>query len=164
MGSEIILRENPMSRFCAIISLVTWILFSTISYASSDYTNSAVDVGKPGDSAKVSRTIKLTQMDNMFLPAEITVNEGETIRFVIKNGGNNKHEMLMGAMADLKKSANVRRKFPEKEHAEAHLIQLEPGEQKELIWQFNSAGTIDFACPLPGHFKKMSGIITVEKK
>ncbi|MBP6058988.1 MAG: cupredoxin domain-containing protein [Nitrosomonas sp.] len=153
-----------MSRFCAIISLVTWILFSTISYASSDYTNSAVDVGKPGDSAKVSRTIKLTQMDNMFLPAEITVNEGETIRFVIKNGGNNKHEMLMGAMADLKKSANVRRKFPEKEHAEAHLIQLEPGEQKELIWQFNSAGTIDFACPLPGHFKKMRGIITVEKK
>lgn len=164
MGSEIILRENPMSRFCLIIPLVTWVLFPTIGYASADYANSAVDIGKPGDSAKVPRTIKLTQVDNMFLPAEITVSEGETVRFVIKNGGNNKHEMLLGAMADLKKVANMRRKFPEKDHAEAHLIQLEPGEQKELIWQFNSAGTIDFACPLPGHFKKMRGIITVEKK
>lgn len=153
-----------MCRFCLIIPLVTWVLLSTISYASADYTNSAVDIGKPGNSAKVSRIIKLTQMDNMFLPAEITVSEGETVQFVIKNGGNNKHEMLLGTKADLKKIANIRRKFPEKDHTEAHLIQLEPGEQKELVWQFNSAGTIDFACPLPGHFKKMRGIITVEKK
>ena len=164
MGSEMIFRDNLMSRLYLIIPLVTLVLFSTNSYSSADYSNSEVDIGKPGDSAKVSRIIKLTQVDNMFLPAEITVSEGETVRFVIKNGGNNKHEMLMGSMADLKKIANMRRKFPEKDHSETHLIQLEPGQQKELIWQFTHAGTIDFACPLPGHFKKMRGIITVEKK
>ena len=164
MGSEMIFRDNLMNRLYLIIPLVTLVLFSTNSYSSADYSNSEVDIGKPGDSAKVSRIIKLTQVDNMFLPAEITVNEGETVQFVIKNGGNNKHEMLMGSMADLKKIANMRRMFPDKDRSEAHLIQLEPGEQKELIWQFNSAGTIDFACPLPGHFKKMRGIITVEKK
>lgn len=153
-----------MSRFRLIIPLVVLMSLSTNSFSSASHSNNEVDIGKPGDLGKVSRTIKLTQVDNMFLPAEITVKEGETIQFVIKNGGNNKHEMIIGSMAELKKIANMRRKSPDKEHAEAHLIQLEPGEQKELIWQFTHAGAIDFACPLPGHFKKMRGIITVEKK
>jgi len=147
-----------------IIPFVTLVLFSSNCYSSANHSNSEVDIGKSGDLSKVLRTIKLTQVDNMFLPSEITVSEGETIQFVIKNGGNRKHEMLMGSMAELKKVANMRRLFPEKDHSEAHLVQLEPGEQKEFIWQFTSAGTINFACPLPGHFKKMRGIITVEKK
>ena len=147
-----------------IIPFVTLVLFSTHCYSSASHSNSEVDIGKSGDSSKVSRTIKLTQVDNMFLPSEITVSEGETVQFVIKNRGERKHEMLMGSKAELKKVANMRRMFPEKDHSEAHLIQLEPGEQKEFIWQFTSAGTIDFACPLPGHFKKMRGTIIVEKK
>ncbi|PXW88408.1 putative cupredoxin-like copper-binding protein [Nitrosomonas sp. Nm84] len=147
-----------------IIPLLALFLFSTNSYSSAGYSSREIDIGRPGDSDKVSHTIKLTQVDNMFLPAEIKVSEGETVRLIIKNGGNNKHEMLMGSMAELKKAANTRRRFPEKDHAEIHLMQLEPGEQKELIWQFTSAGVIDFACPLPGHFKKMRGTITVEKK
>ncbi len=153
-----------MSKFCLIISLVMLALISTNSFSSAGDSNNEVEIGKPGDPSKVSRTIKLTQVDNMFLPAEIAVSEGETIRFVIKNGGNKKHEMIIGSMPDLKKIASARRNFPDKDHAEANLVQLEPGEQKELIWQFTSAGTIDFACPLPGHFKKMRGKITVEKK
>lgn len=147
-----------------IIALVILALFSTHSAAAANHTRLELDIGKPGEADKVSHTIKLTQVDNMFLPAEVRVKEGETIRFVIKNGGNHKHEMLIGSMAELKKAANMRRMYPDKEHAEAHLVQLEPGEQKELIWQFTTAGTVDFACPLPGHFKKMRGKIIVEKK
>lgn len=147
-----------------IIPFVILVLFSSNGFSSTGDSNSAVDIGKPGDAEKVSRTVKLTQMDNMFLPGEVKVVEGETIRFVIKNGGNHKHEMLLGPMIELKKAAEMRRKYPDKEHSEAHLVQLEPGEQKELIWQFTRAGTIDFACPLPGHFKKMHGTIIVEKK
>ena len=147
-----------------IIPFVILVLLSSNGFSSTGDSNSAVDIGKPGDAEKVSRTVKLTQMDNMFLPGEVKVVEGETIRFVIKNGGNHKHEMLLGPMIELKKAAEMRRKYPDKEHSEAHLVQLEPGEQKELIWQFTRAGTIDFACPLPGHFKKMHGTIIVEKK
>lgn len=147
-----------------IIPLVILALFSTHSAAAANHIPLELGIGKPGDADKVSHTIKLTQVDNMFLPAEVRVKEGETIRFVIKNGGNHKHEMLIGSMAELKKVANMRRMYPDKEHAEAHLVQLEPGEQKELVWQFTTAGTVDFACPLPGHFKKMRGKIIVEKK
>ena len=147
-----------------IIPFVILVLFSTGSYSNTSHSNVEVDIGRPGEADKVSRIIKLTQVDNMFLPAEVKVSEGETIRFVVKNGGNHPHEMLLGSMAELKKVANMRRMYPDKEHTEAHLLQLEPGEQKELIWQFTRAGTIDFACPLPGHFKKMHGTIIVEKK
>ena len=147
-----------------IIPFVILLWFSTNGFSSEGDSASAADIGKPGDADKVSRTVKLTQVDNMFLPAEVKVLEGETIRFVIKNGGNHKHEMLLGPMDELKKVAEMRRKYPDKEHLEAHLVQLEPGEQKELIWQFTQAGRIDFACPLPGHFKKMHGTIIVEKK
>ena len=147
-----------------IIPLIISVLFSGYGYASLVYADIDVNIGKPGSIDKVDRVIKLTQVDNMFLPAEIKVSEGETIQFVIKNGGNHRHEMLIGSMADLKKAAGMRRTNPDAAHAETNLVQLEPGEQKELIWQFTNAGVIDFACPLPGHFKKMRGKIFVEKK
>ncbi len=147
-----------------IVPLVISILFSTESYSTANHSNLEFDIGRPGDLEKVSRIIKLTQVDNMFLPAEVEVNEGETIQFVVKNRGNHKHEMVMGSMAELKKIAKMRRMYPDKEHSETQLLQLEPGEQKELIWQFTSVGVINFACPLPGHFKKMRGKIIVEKK
>ncbi len=155
-----------MNRFALIIAFVALILFSSNLYSSTNRSKleSNIVISKITDPSEVTRIIKLTLVDNMFLPAEITVLEGETIKFVIKNGGNKKHEMLIGSMADLKKYAKIRRMFPEKDLSEAGLIQFEPGEKKELIWKFISAGTIDFACPLPGHFKIMRGKIFVEEK
>ena len=87
-----------MNRFFVIIPFVTLVLFSTNSNSNTNQSNVEVkaDISKPGDSEKVSRTIKLTQVDNMFLPSELTVREGETVRLVVKNGGNMKHEMLIG--------------------------------------------------------------------
>ncbi len=149
-----------MNKRLMIIPFVTLILLSANSYSATE----AIDIGHPGDVGKVTRTIDLSQVDNRFLPAEITVEEGETIRFEIKNNGSSRHEMLIGSMADLKEVAGMRHKFPDKAHDEANLMRLEPGEQKQLVWQFSSAGIVNFACPLPGHFKKMRGIITVEKK
>ena len=58
-----------MNRFCSIIALVTLVLCSTNSYTDENYSQNKIDIGKPGDSGQVSRTIKLTQVDNMFLPS-----------------------------------------------------------------------------------------------
>jgi len=155
-----------MSRSVLIISFVILILFSSNIYTSAHRSNieSTVVINKLANQSEVSRIIKLTQVDNMFLPDEITVLAGETIQFVIKNGGNKKHEMLIGPMADLTQHAKMRRMFPEMDQSNPGLIQLEPGEQKELVVQFTKAGRVDFACPLPGHFKRMRGKIFVEKK
>lgn len=111
-------------------------------------------VGQPGDPAKVTRTIELTMDDTMrFTPSDIQVNAGETIRFFIKNTGKLPHEMVIGSLADLKAHAAEMQKMPGMEHAEPNMITLAPGKIGGLVWQFDQAGTVDFACLIPGHME-----------
>ena len=54
-------------------------------------------LGRPGDAKKVSRTVAITMSDSMrFSPASVSAKRGETIRFVLKNEGKLKHEMVLG--------------------------------------------------------------------
>lgn len=109
-------------------------------------------VGQPGDPAKVTRTIELTMDETMrFTPSDIQVNAGETIRFFIKNTGKIPHEMVIGSLADLKAHAAEMQKMPGMQHAKPNMITLAPGKIGGLVWQFEQAGTVDFACLIPGH-------------
>jgi uncharacterized cupredoxin-like copper-binding protein len=120
--------------------------------------------GKPGDPKKVSRAIKLVMSDDMkFTPSNIDVKRGETIKFVVKNAGKSRHEMIIGSMAELKAHAEMMRKMPGMEHAEPNQVTLDPGKTGDLIWQFTKAGTFDFACLQPGHFEAgMMGKVSVK--
>ena len=109
--------------------------------------------GKPGDLAKVSRTVEVDMTDAMrFTPGNISVKKGETIRFVVRNSGQIKHEMVLGTAKELREHAELMKKFPEMEHEEPNQLSLDPGKAGELVWQFMRAGTFDFACLQPGHF------------
>src|SRR2546428_7134678 len=58
--------------------------------------------GRPGDPAKVDRTIMVEMRDPVeFSPSEITVKAGETVRFVVVNAGKHTHEMVLGTMKEL---------------------------------------------------------------
>ena len=124
----------------------------------------AQGAGKPGDQKKVSRTIEVLMSDDMkFTPASVNVKRGETIRFVVRNGGQIKHEMIIGSMAELKEHAEMMRKMPGMEHDEPNQVTLEPGKTGELVWQFTKAGMVDFACLQPGHFEAgMIGKVSVK--
>lgn len=139
-------------------------LLSIAGMAASSDADNKNPAGHLGTASEVSRNIKVTQVDNMFLPNEIHVTEGETIRFVVINKGDRQHEMLIGTMDDLRKVAKNRRASPDKNPAEPGAIRLKPGEEGEIIWTFDQIGEVDFTCPLPGHFKAMRGKIYVEKK
>ena len=119
--------------------------------------------GKPGDPTKVSRTVDVDMSDAMrFTPATISVKKGETVRFVVKNSGQLKHEMVLGTAKELREHAELMKKFPEMEHEDPNQVSLEPGKTGELVWQFTRAGTFDFACLQPGHFEAgMRGKIAV---
>src|SRR3546814_4929635 len=120
---------------------------STMSHASSP-------TGQPGDPAKVTRTIELTMDDTMrFTPSYIQVNAGETVRFFIRNTGKIPHEMVIGSIADLKGHAAEMRKMPDMQHVEPNMITLAPGKIGGLVWQFDQAGTVNFACLIPGHME-----------
>jgi uncharacterized cupredoxin-like copper-binding protein len=120
--------------------------------------------GKPGDPAKVSRTINVDMSDAMrFTPGNVTVKKGETIRFAVRNSGQLKHEMVLGTAKEMREHAELMKKFPEMEHEDPNQLGLEPGKTGELVWQFTRVGTFDFACLQPGHFDAgMHGRIAVK--
>lgn len=120
--------------------------------------------GQPGDPKKVSRTINVEMSDTMrFNPSSIVVKRGETIRFVAKNIGKVKHEMVLGNDKELKEHAEMMRKMPGMEHEDANQVKVEPGKTGEIVWQFSKAGTFSFACLEPGHFEAgMVGKVSVK--
>lgn len=110
-------------------------------------------LGKPGKAAEVNRTITVDMADTMrFTPEMIDVQQGETIRFVVKNSGRLKHEMVLGTPKELKAHYAMMLKMPEMEHAEDNMVTVEPGKTGEIIWRFTRARVIDFACLQPGHY------------
>ena len=125
----------------------------------------AAALGKPGDPGKVTRSVAVEMNDTMrFKPASIRVKRGETIRFVVRNTGKQKHEMVLGTIKELKEHAELMRKFPEMEHADPNQVSVEPGKTGELVWNFTKAGTFDFACLVPGHFEAgMVGKVRVSR-
>ena len=120
--------------------------------------------GREGDPAKATRTIRVDMSDAMrFTPADITVKRGETVKLVATNKGQVLHELVLGTSEDLKKHAEVMKKFPGMEHDEPHMAHVQPGRSGEIVWQFTRAGEFRFACLIPGHFEAgMVGKVTVK--
>ena len=156
-------RIETIFRAARMLLAVGVTLAAPSAVAHSDEHHDAA-YGKPGDPGKVSRTVEIDMSDAMrFMPASINVRKGETIRFVVKNSGKVKHEMVFGSMKELKEHAALMLKFPEMEHADPNQLSVDPGKTGELIWRFTKAGTFDFACLQPGHFEAgMRGKIAVK--
>ncbi|MCK9513506.1 MAG: plastocyanin/azurin family copper-binding protein [Pigmentiphaga sp.] len=124
----------------------------THGHTMSSMSHASSPVGQPGDPAKVTRTIEVTMDDAMrFTPSDIEVKAGETVRFFIKNTGQIPHEMVIGSLEDLKAHAAEMLTMPDMPHDEPNMITLKPGQVGGLVWQFGEAGTVDFACLIPGH-------------
>ena len=120
-------------------------------------------LGQPGDPKKVSRTVEITMSDAMrFNPSSVSVKRNETVRFMLRNDGKLKHEMVLGTIQELKEHAALMLKFPEMEHSDPNQLSVAPGKTGALVWQFTKAGTFDFACLQPGHYEAgMKGQVVV---
>ena len=120
-------------------------------------------IGVPGQAERVTRTVSVDMNDAMrFTPSRISVRKGETVRFVISNSGQVKHEFVLGSAQALKAHDALMKKFPEMEHDEPNMVSVEPGKTGSVVWQFTTAGAVDFACLQPGHFDAgMKGRVNV---
>ena len=153
-----------------IFAALTVLVMSSTALASGSHAGGhgaeETAIGKPGVKAKVNRTITIEMSDNMrFTPAEVQVRQGETVRFVVKNKGQIKHELSLGTEKELLEHLEAMKKFPDMEHDEPSKITLAPGKQGEIIWQFTKSGTVNFACLMPGHYEAgMKGTIKVGGK
>ena len=122
--------------------------------------------GREGDPKKVSRTVNVDMSDKMrFSPAELTVRQGDTVRFRVRNSGKVMHEMVLGTMEELKQHAEMMKKQPEMEHAEPYMAHVAPGRTETMVWQFTKAGDYYYGCLVPGHFEAgMIGRIRVNPR
>lgn len=120
-------------------------------------------VGESEQSAQVDRTIEVTMTDPMrFSPDHIEIKAGQTVRFIVKNVGNQPHEMVIGSLDELKEHAEQMRQQPGMTHDEPNMVRLDAGETGEIVWHFDSPGQVDFACLIPGHLEAgMRGTIDV---
>ncbi len=136
----------------------------------------AVNFGEPGKASEVTRIIEIVMTDNRFSREHISVDNGETIRFVVKNKGEFVHEFNVGtaamhakhhkemAMMFERGSLEIDKIHHEKMkmdqgggHAMAHTdpnsVLLEPGTSAEIVWKFDTDAKLEFACNLPGHYQ-----------
>ncbi|NUZ08442.1 cupredoxin domain-containing protein [Piscinibacter koreensis] len=135
----------------------------SVAFATGSHEGGDAAVGAPGQAAMVTRTITVDMTDNMrFNPASVRASQGETIRFVVKNSGQVKHEFVIGSEKELKEHYAMMMKMPEMEHADANQVTVAPGKTGEVIWQFTKAGTVNFGCLQPGHYDAgMKGAVVV---
>ncbi len=121
--------------------------------------------GKTGDAKKAARTIVVDMSDRMrFSPAAISVKQGETVKFVVKNSGKTMHEFVLGTMTELKEHAELMKKHPGMEHDEPYMAHVAPGKTETVVWQFTKPGEFHFGCLIPGHFEAgMVGKVAVAK-
>lgn len=122
--------------------------------------------GIAGDARPGLRTIRVAMNDDMrFTPASITVDEGETVRIVVKNDGRLMHEFVLGTKEAHDEHAALMLKFPSMEHDEPYMAHVPPGRTGEIVWTFNRAGEFGFACLIAGHYQAgMVGKVSVKPK
>ncbi len=121
-------------------------------------------IGQPGTASEVSRTVSMTMSDAMrFTPDRIEVRKGETIRFVLQNEGQLRHELVFGEPEALRRHAAMMQMMPDMLHSGPNMTSLAPGEHGELIWKFTRTGTVTFACLQSGHLEAgMLGAVAVQ--
>ena len=155
-------------KFKNIALVASLALLAPLVWATGNHVGGHADseaIGKPGKAANANRTINLNMKDTMrFTPASITVRQGETIKFIVKNSGKVKHEMVLGTEKELQEHYEVMKKNPEMEHADENQVTVQPGKSGEIIWEFTKAGKVNFACMQPGHYDAgMKGAVLVSR-
>ncbi len=168
-------KHSVLTSITAILMALTFSLGAGVTHAHGNETHAGkADApistdehafGKEGDPKKVTRTIHVDMRDTMrFSPSEVTVKQGETIKFVVFNKGQALHEMVIGTMDELKTHGELMKKHPGMEHDEPYMAHVKPGGQETMIWQFTNPGEFNFGCLAPGHFEAgMIGKIKVAK-
>ena len=145
-----------------------------------------MEIGKPGDPAKVSRTIEIIMNDNFYEPESLDIKEGETIRFIVRNAGEFVHEfniataamheahrpeMMMMVEHGVIQGGKLNQDMMSMDmgngktmkHDDPNSVLLEPGQSKEVVWKFTEKGDIEFACNVPGHYESgMYGDVNFE--
>ena len=82
------------------VAVVTGIAISGLAAPALAAADHAYEFGAPGKSVSATRTIEVNLADNYYEPDAISVKQGETVRFVLKNNGELLHEFSIDTLAE----------------------------------------------------------------
>ena len=110
--------------------------------------------GRAADPARATRSIAIDMSDQLrFTPAQVSVQKGQVVRFVVKNSGQLQHEFVLGTLPGLKEHAQTMQKHPGMEHDAPQMAHVAPGKARSITWQFTESGEFYYGCLVPGHFE-----------
>jgi len=171
-------KEYSIYATAALIAL-SLTAFSNTAFAGAGHGSSG-KTGSPGKASDATRTINVTMGDNFYEPENISVKEGETVRFVVKNAGEFVHEFNI-ATGEMHKAhapemmmmmehgvlqvdhinwdaaKKMQASMGHGMHDDPNSVLLEPGKSGEVIWTFPEHAELEFACNVPGHYE--SGMV-----
>lgn len=153
-----------MFRFHPFITAAT-----ALTIPASALAHGSFAAGDPGDPAKPARVIEMNMLEGKgtmsYMPNRIEVTKGEQIRFVISNAGELDHEFMLDSIENNAKHKAAMEKNPEMEHDDPNGRRLEPQGTSEVLWKFDTVGSFEFACLIPGHYEAgMHGVVVVKDK
>ncbi len=117
----------------------------------------------------ISRSIEVRMDDQMrFTPSSLSVQAGETIRFVLHNAGQTEHEMVLGSPQEIAAHAQAMKQAAsaggqaQHAHGTGVEITLGAGQKAEWVVSFPQATVLEMACLIPGHYEAgMRGTVEV---
>ena len=124
-----IITLNITSFMAALVGLASAVLYAGGTHDHNkhvieyDPVHNEFGMYKPG--MHVTKTIEIEMSDMMrFTPDMINVKQGDVIKFVHKNTGEQVHEFVLGTPVSLDKHAEMMKKFPGMEHEEPYMIHV----------------------------------------
>jgi len=179
-------KHFSTSKVIVTLFSACFLFLGTSSLMADPGHGKKINIGNPGNAKEASRTVEVKLFDNYFEPKSITVEENETVRFVIKNEGQFLHEfniatpelhtahqaemmtMLQHGMIEVDKinhdSMNMEMGGKMMAHDDPNSKLVEPGKADEIVWKFSTGEKLEFACNVPGHYDLgMVGPIEIKK-
>ena len=152
------------------------LIFIFLLFPNLVFAGSMKLIGEKGKLAEVDKTIEIKMYDNYFIPKNINIKRGETVKFVVYNYGDLVHEfniatkkmhlehqkemmkmiehgILLGNRIDKVKMKKVSKKDHSMSHKHSNSILLEPNKSGEIIWKFSTDAVLEAACNVPGHYE-----------
>ena len=149
------IRSTTVAAFAVLSATSAMPATAGSEPAGHSHEMEGFSAGEPGDPKELSRIIQVTMEERdgkmLYIPAQVEIRNGETIKFVIFNNGELDHEFVLATTEENLKHAEAMEMNAEMEHDDPNARRVAPGHTSEIIWKFTKPGQFEFACLIPGH-------------
>ena len=118
-----------------------------------DHDHGAVTAAAPASTAAIPgvRNVVVEVDDaRRIVPANWQAKQGETVRLIVVNTGQVRHQLVVGRAQEL--AAHAESMSASGQHGHDNSVTVEPGQASTLLYTFDQAGEWGIACLEPGHY------------